>query len=196
MNDDMQINANLQDWYWQLADRRIWSTKTAAFVPEKAAQVWAEAQGMERLPASPVDESGEHSEQGLRDALVFYGLPLGELVSVEQKIAQIDAETSAAIIAGFDYPVAGKTLRFSYDVNDQQNFGDTANVATLAQMGVPGLPATITWNGWEIHGDGSRVLHRLELTMQEFLGLYTQGALTHKATQMEIGSQRKAALYG
>ena len=117
-----------------------------------------------------------------------------------RKIAQIDAETSASVVAGFDYQIDGQTLHFSYDANDQQNFADTANVATLAQMGVPGLPTTITWNGWQIERDAdgreaSRTLRRIDLTMTEFLGLYTQGALTHKATQMEIGSQRKAALY-
>jgi len=120
--------------------------------------------------------------------------------ALQQKIAVIDAETSAAIVAGFDFEIGGLTLHFSYDANDQQNFADTANVATLAQMGVPGLPETITWNGWQLEigandKELSRTLIRVELTMVEFLGLYTRGALTHKATQMELGSRRKAALY-
>lgn len=37
------------------------------------------------------------------------------------KKAQIDAETSAAILSGFDYAVDGVTYHFSYDAFDQQN---------------------------------------------------------------------------
>ena len=115
------------------------------------------------------------------------------------KIRQIDAQTAAAILAGFTYEIDGQALHFSYDTNDQQNFADTANASTLALMGVPGIPDTITWNGWKIEKDGegkeiSRSLVRLNLDPQAFLGLYMGGALTHKATQMEIGGMRKAAV--
>jgi hypothetical protein len=114
------------------------------------------------------------------------------------KIAAIDAETSAAILAGFDYAIDGRTLHFSYDTHDQQNFADTANAATLAMMGVPGVPGSVTWNGWEIKKDAAgketaRSLVRLSLTPETFLALYMGGALTHKGTQMEIGGTRKAA---
>ena len=114
------------------------------------------------------------------------------------KIIQIDAEISATILAGFDYTVDGQILHFSYDTNDQQNFADTANASTFAKMGIPGVPETVTWNGWNIEkgADGkelSRALVRLTLTPDSFLALYMGGALTHKATQMEIGGQRKAA---
>lgn len=76
-------NFNKNNWYWRLGDGRTWSTRAAAFVADAEARAWAEAQGMERIPASPADESGENSEQGLRDALRFYGLPLGELATTE-----------------------------------------------------------------------------------------------------------------
>ena len=114
------------------------------------------------------------------------------------KIARIDAETSAAIIAGFDYEVEGRVLHFSYDANDQQNFADTANASLLAKMGVPGVPESVTWNGWEIARDEdgaevSRSLVRLALTPDTFLTLYMAGALAHKAMRMETGGQRKAA---
>lgn len=108
------------------------------------------------------------------------------------KLARIDAETSAAILAGFDYEIDGQVLHFSYDSNDQQNFADTANASLLSKMGVPGVPASVTWNGWKIDGE-TRTLARLTLTPDAFLALYMGGALTHKATQMEIGGQRKAA---
>ena len=117
----------------------------------------------------------------------------------EQFQAQIDEETSAAILAGFDYEIQGQSLHFSYNELDQQNFADAANAATLATVGIPGLPQTVVWNGWDVGKDGqgkviSKKLVRLTLTIQEFLGLYLNGALVHKATQMEIGGQRKAAL--
>ena len=115
------------------------------------------------------------------------------------KIAAIDAETSAAITGGFDFPVNGEILHFSYDSNDQQNFADAANAAILGQMGVPGVPQSVTWNGWKVEKDAegnalSRSLARLDLTFQDFLGLYMAGALAHKAACMERGGLRKAAV--
>ena len=130
------------------------------------------------------------------NALRFPPLSLEEFRSA--KVAQIDAETSAAILAGFAFAVDGEALHFSYDTNDQQNFADTANAATLALMNVPGIPTSVTWNGWKVSrddggGETSRSLVRLNLSPNEFLGLYMGGALIHKATQMERGGQRKAA---
>lgn len=108
-----------------------------------------------------------------------------------QKIAQIDAETSAAILAGFDYPVNGQTLHFNYDAFDQQNFADTANACLLAKSGVAGLPTSVTWNAYKT---GTGELVRLTLTAEQFLALYTGGALAHKAACMEAGGAKKAAL--
>lgn len=113
-------------------------------------------------------------------------------------LTRIDAETSAAILAGFTYAAdAGggpEPLHFSYDSFDQQNFADTANVALLAQSGSPGLPDAVTWNAyraWTPESGGELV--RLTLNPAEFLALYTGGAISHKAAQMEIGGRRKAA---
>lgn len=105
----------------------------------------------------------------------------------------VDAATSSAILAGFDYSIAveeggqPQSLHFSYDSFDQQNFADTASVAILASSGAEGLPTSVTWNAYDADGG----LVRLTLTPATFLTLYTAGALTHKATQMEIGGQRK-----
>jgi hypothetical protein len=115
------------------------------------------------------------------------------------KLAAIDAETSAAILAGFTYTIdAGngpEPLHFSYDSFDQQNFADTANVAIMAQSGTKGLPTSVTWNAyrdWTPETGGE--LARLTLNPAEFLALYTEGAIAHKAAQMELGGQRKAAV--
>ena len=123
--------------------------------------------------------------------------PLSELRTAA--LSRIDAATSAAILAGFEYEVEtgeGKeVLHFSYLADDQQNFADTANGAILAMQGVEGLPTGVKWNGWRNHtAEYKGDLERLVLDVPSFLMLYTQGALVHKATQMEIGGQRKAAI--
>ena len=112
-----------------------------------------------------------------------------------EAISRIDAATSAAIIAGFGYEVDGETLHFSYDSFDQQNFVDSASVATLSLSGQQGLPTSVTWNAYRNYTpETGGELVRLDFTPQTFLALYMQGALAHKGLQMEIGGQRKAAI--
>lgn len=107
-----------------------------------------------------------------------------------QARAAIDAETSAAILAGFDFEVAGETLHFSYDSFDQQNFSDTANACLMLKAGTVGLPESVDWNAYRPDGE----LVRLTLTADQFLGLYAGGALAHKAARMAEGGVKKAAL--
>lgn len=106
--------------------------------------------------------------------------------------ARIDAETSAAILSGFEYAVEGESLHFSYDSFDQQNFADTANACLLSKSGAKGLPDTVTWNAYRANGE----LVQLALSADEFLALYAKGALAHKAACMAAGGKRKAALEG
>lgn len=106
------------------------------------------------------------------------------------KVFQIDAETSAAILAGFDYTINGTSYHFSYDSFDQQNFSDTASMCQLALGGTEGLPTSVTWNSYL--ADGTLVQHTFDA--QSFLTLYTAGAMQHKAIQMATGGQRKAAV--
>ena len=115
-----------------------------------------------------------------------------DLVFSEQTPLELDHKTSALIRDGFDYEIEGETLHFSYDMFDQQNFADTANACLLAKSGVPGLPQSVTWNAYK--ADGSLV--RLELDADQFLALYTAGALAHKASCMEAGGKEKAAVMG
>ena len=143
----------------------------------------------------PTDEPGAWRDDG---AVWVAVVPLNLEEVRAAKIGQIDAETSAAILAGFEYEVEEDSLHFSYDAHDQQNFADTANAATLALMQVPGIPESVTWNGWDITQDGegkevARALVRLTFSPNEFLGFYVAGALAHKAVQMETGGLRKAA---
>lgn len=107
------------------------------------------------------------------------------------KKARIDAETSAAILAGFDYAVDGVTYHFSYDAFDQQNFADTANVCLMKQSGMPGLPDSVTWNAYTVP-DGE--LERLTFDASGFLALYAGGAMRHKNGTMQRGGERKAAV--
>ena len=107
------------------------------------------------------------------------------------KVSQIDAETSSAILAGFDFTINGTSYHFSYDSFDQQNFSDTANMCQLALAGTPGLPSSVVWNSYL--PDGTLVQQTFDA--QSFLALYTVGAMQHKATQMTIGGQRKAKVW-
>jgi hypothetical protein len=126
----------------------------------------------------PRIETGENPQTGL-----------GGLANLKAlKVRRIDAETSAAILAGFDYEVAGQSLHFSYDAFDQQNFADAANNALAALMA--GQPFTVAWNAY----DSAGALNSLELDAGQFLALYQQGACTHKVTQMGIARLRKTAL--
>ena len=110
------------------------------------------------------------------------------------KIVSIDAETAAAITAGFFYVVEGITYHFSYDTFDQQKFADTANVALLSQMGGQGLPESVAWNAYKNWQDGKGELVRLTFTAETFLALYTAGAVAHKAARMAEGGSRKEAV--
>ncbi len=128
----------------------------------------------------PKTEHGQHETTGLS------GAEHGR----EAARAAIDAETSAAILAGFDFEVAGEALHFSYDAFDQQNFSDTANACLMHKAGAAGLPTSVTWNAYRPSGE----LVRLSLTADEFLPLYAGGALAHKAACMAEGGAKKAAL--
>ena len=119
---------------------------------------------------------------------------------------RIDAETSGAILAGFDYSIDAGTgtsevLHFSYDSFDQQNFADTANMALL-NLTMPAsldgdtmVPTSVTWNAYRNYTPQTGgELVRLTFDAAGFLALYTGGALAHKAAQMEAGGRRKAAV--
>lgn len=108
-------------------------------------------------------------------------------------VAQIDESTSTRILAGFEFQPEGQAepLHFSYDLFDQQNFADAANAALLAQAGTQGVPESVAWNAYR-RDTGELV--RLTLTPTQFLTLYVAGALAHKATCMEAGGTKKAAV--
>lgn len=117
----------------------------------------------------------------------------------EQKIAQIDTETSAAILAGFECeatpPDTGtpELLHFSYDEFDQQNFADAALSMQLVTTS-GGIPTTTPWNAYRNHtADSKGDLVILQLTAETFLPIYA-AALNHKAAKMAEGGQRKAAV--
>lgn len=169
---------------YQIADGRLWSVADARFIdalPEgETSTVLSRASG-------PADADY------LRRTLEFYGYPVGpELLTLDEakvaKVAQIDAETSAAIIAGFDYSINGTPYHFSYDAFDQQNFVDTASMCQLALAGTPGLPSSVTWNSYTVPG-GELVQQTFDAA--SFLTLYTAGAMAHKAAKMAEGGARK-----
>ena len=110
-------------------------------------------------------------------------------------LSLIDSITSQAILSGFDYEINGEVLHFSYDQFDQTNFNQTANIATLSLSGVEGLPQEITWNAYRNYTkETGGELVRITLSSTQFIDLYVNGASKHKATQKEIGGQRKAQI--
>ena len=132
-----------------------------------------------------VEKDGEHRQFQI---VAYPELSLKELK--EEKKALIDAETSAAILGGFNYAVDGATYHFSYALDDQQNFSDTANVCLMKQAGMPGLPDSVTWNAYTPDGE----LARLTFDASGFLALYAGGAMKHKNGTMLRGGERKAAV--
>jgi|GEM_PF-1462008 len=82
MTYTFEVNKN--DWCWELVAQRVWSTQQSGFVDAAFAAAWLERSGLDTVPPSPPDASGESSETGLREALVFYGLPLGALVTMQE----------------------------------------------------------------------------------------------------------------
>lgn len=116
-----------------------------------------------------------------------------------RKLAAIDAETSAAIMAGFECVVTPPDtgtpalLHFSYDEFDQQNFADAAISMQLASAS-GGIPTTTPWNAYRNHtADSKGELVILQLTAETFLPIYA-AALNHKAANMAEGGRRKAAV--
>lgn len=148
---------------------------TGAYSPEAA--IWCN-----NNKAYIVEENGK---------FIIKAIPEPSLEELkEQKLKQIDQETSNAILSGFAYTIDNIKYHFSYDSFDQQNFADTANMCQLALSGTEGLPTSVTWNSYL--EDGTLVQQVFDAN--QFLELYVKGAMTHKATQMSIGGQRKAAL--
>ena len=154
----------------------IEGTGTAYWLPGDTWQ--SQARYMKKLGPLPEGALLERPEKSLEELKA-------------DKVSQIDAETSAAILAGFDYTINGTSYHFSYDSFDQQNFSDTANMCQLAIAGTEGIPASVVWNSYLEDGT---LVHQT-FGAQSFLALYTAGAMAHKATQMTIGGQRKAKVW-
>lgn len=136
------------------------------------------------------------------DGVIIFTPPKPEpLENVKaRKLASIDAETSAAILAGFTCeatpPDTGQPelLHFSYDGFDQQNFADAAVSMQLAAASGGAIPTSTPWNAYRGHTAGSKgELVILKLTAETFVPIYA-AALQHKAAKMAEGGQRKAAV--
>lgn len=96
------ITQDLKNWVWLLGDGRYWGTKLAMFINEDAAKKIASDIGLGVIPSSPPDKFGECNTQGLVEALKFYGLPLGELTSLEDSYGEERAAINAKYLAPWD----------------------------------------------------------------------------------------------
>lgn len=204
MLDDSAMNYSAPDVehaYYRLADGRIYSVEDAQFLVARAVTP----------PEDMIIDVPGGTEADLRTGILeFYqanGHPsiiVGDelLTSAEltdRNINKVNAATSEAILAGFDYDIDGETYHFSYDEHDQQNFADKANaclaaasasVATLDADGTGGEAQAIYWNAYD--STGQRV--RLQMPIQAFMALYLDGALKHKDDCLLRGEQQKAEI--
>ena len=143
-------------------------------------------------------EIGKYSWNGVEltrisDNTEYFDSDISFLVS--EKLKAIDAETSSAIIAGFEFSIDGVEYHFSYDMFDQQNFADSANIVNMIQAGITGLPQSTPWNAyknWSPETGGELV--QLTFDAKSFTEFYTTGALAHKAACMAAGIARKNAV--
>lgn len=97
---------------------------------------------------------------------------------------RIDIETSEGLNNGFYYTVSEEQgeLFFNYTDFDRENFMDSAIMAVAGLILTDaGLPTEVTWNAYK--GENKELV-RINLNVQQFLGLYTRGALTHKMSWM------------
>lgn len=81
--------------YYVLSDGRVWEISSAKFVP-------AVPEG--GIFRHPYAEDGSYGEKGLRECLLFFGWPLGELKTDEDYAAEA-REKRNALIAETDYLV-------------------------------------------------------------------------------------------
>lgn len=137
INDDYQLDAgfepiiggeylveqsfDINNHFWQLEDGRVWSTAKAAFVPEQEAH----DAGFDEIPASPVDKNQQHTLEGLREALLFYKLPLGELkyqaIPLDEAKSLKLEELTDAWLAAEAHGVVKSSLGFDIDATERAN---------------------------------------------------------------------------
>ena len=117
----MNVIYTPSDWCFKLEDGRFFASKTASFITEEEAQAWADKRGLGRIPDGPYDEQGESSAEGLRQELVRFGLPLGELMGLEEARASALARLNAAFAAA---EASGKVMSsagFVIDATERSN---------------------------------------------------------------------------
>ena len=109
------------NWRYKLNDGRIFNSAIAKFTTEEEAQEWAKQRGIGRIPDGPYDEKGESSAEGLRQELARFGLPLGELLGLEESRAAALARLNVAFAAA---EASGKVMSsagFVIDATERSN---------------------------------------------------------------------------
>lgn len=122
--------------YYRLTDGRIWSVKAAAFVSEDASEV-RDYRAAGRAFGSAPDESGALSEDGLRQTLAFYGLPLGALLTLAEArtaaLARLDTAFAEAEAGGRVLSSAG----FVIDATERSNRDIEGLITSMEASGTP-----------------------------------------------------------
>lgn len=78
------------DMCLKLDDGRVWSTKRVDFVDAEFVEAWKERTGATEVRLCQENqESGAHDEAGLAFQLSFFGCPLGQLGTEEERFASL-----------------------------------------------------------------------------------------------------------
>lgn len=131
------------DWCLRLDDGRVWSTRLVGWADAEFVEAWKARHNMTAVPLCGQDPDWQydpaqpdrvppHNEAGLSYQLSFYGSPLGELGTVEERFAslrkvknEILALTDFVALADCDLPEEAKAKVFAYrkalkDLTDQE----------------------------------------------------------------------------
>lgn len=155
--------------------------------PGKMGKLYMELAEWAKEHETMPEEEYEAQKEVARKNAFFNDLPTAKEVIVNQ----INSYVANKIYGGFDYVIDGGKYHFAYDAIDQQNFADTMNAILLSKSTGADIPAqSVMWNGYKADG----TLVQFELKPESFIGLYSGGALTHKATCMAEAGAMKAAV--
>ncbi|HJA77557.1 MAG TPA: DUF4376 domain-containing protein [Candidatus Desulfovibrio gallistercoris] len=120
--------------FYRLEDGRIWQVDCAAFVSADAPQVKAYLAAGHAFGVAP-DESGALSRDGLRQTLSFYGLPLGELMTLEDARATALARLNVAFTAAEASGKVTSAAGFVIDATERSNRDIEGLITSLEATG-------------------------------------------------------------
>ena len=106
--------------YYRLDDGRIWSVKAANFISKDVIEVQDYIASGQILGIAP-DEKGNLSEDGLRQTLIFYNLPLGVLITLDEAKTIALTELSSAFLSTESSGKVKSSVKFVIDATERSH---------------------------------------------------------------------------